>query len=97
VADHDSGHVVWIGKERTKATFGAFFDALGPVRAEAVEAISLDGSSIYLPVAGLVCSRHPRVAQASTQREEESWAAAGQQRDTGASSCEPLRKAPVRR
>jgi transposase len=51
VADHDSGHVVWVGKERTKATFGAFFDALGADRAEAVEAISLDGSSIYLPVA----------------------------------------------
>jgi transposase len=51
VADHDSGHVVWVGKERTKASFGAFFDALGPARAGQVQAISLDGSSIYLPVA----------------------------------------------
>jgi transposase len=51
VADHDSGHVVWIGKDRTKASFGAFFDALGPDRAQRVEAISLDASSIYLPVA----------------------------------------------
>jgi transposase len=51
VADHDSGRVVWVGKDRTKPAFEAFFDALGPPRAEAVQAISMDGSSIYLPVA----------------------------------------------
>jgi transposase len=43
--------VVWVGKDRTKASFGGFFDALGPARAAQVQAISLDGSSIYLPVA----------------------------------------------
>jgi transposase len=51
VADHVSGRVVWVGKERNKQAFEGFFDALGPARAEQVEAISLDGSSIYLPVA----------------------------------------------
>jgi len=51
VADHDSGHVVWVGVDRTKASFGQFFDALGPDRAAQVQAISLDASSIYLPVA----------------------------------------------
>jgi transposase len=51
VADHDSGHVVWVGKDRTKASFAEFFDALGPTRTAALEAISLDGSSVYLPVA----------------------------------------------
>jgi transposase len=51
VADHDTGRVVWVGKDRTKASFGQFFDTLGPTRAKQVEAISLDGSSIYLPVA----------------------------------------------
>jgi transposase len=51
VADHDTGHVVWVGKERTKASFEQFFDDLGPTRTAAIEAISLDGSSIYLPVA----------------------------------------------
>ena len=30
VADHDSGRVVWIGKDRNKPAFEAFFDALGP-------------------------------------------------------------------
>jgi hypothetical protein len=43
--------VVWVGKDRTKQSFEAFFDALGPARAARVEAISLDGSSIYMPVA----------------------------------------------
>jgi transposase len=51
VADHHSGHVVWVGKDRTKTSFGGFFDALGPAWAAQMEAISLDGSSIYLPVA----------------------------------------------
>jgi transposase len=51
VADHDTGRVVWVGKDRNKQAFNAFFDALGPTRAAQVEAISLDGSSIYQPVA----------------------------------------------
>ena len=50
VADHDTGNVVWVGKQRSKAAFEEFFTALGPRRAAAIEAISLDGSSVYLPV-----------------------------------------------
>jgi transposase len=50
VADHDTGNVVWVGKERSKAAFEDFFTALGPERSAAIEAISLDGSSVYLPV-----------------------------------------------
>ncbi|HEV7710158.1 MAG TPA: ISL3 family transposase [Asanoa sp.] len=50
VADHDTGNVVWVGKQRSKAAFEEFFTALGPGRAAAIEAISLDGSSVYLPV-----------------------------------------------
>jgi hypothetical protein len=50
VADHDTGNVVWVGKERSKAAFEDFFAALGPERSAAIEAISLDGNSIYLPV-----------------------------------------------
>jgi transposase len=52
VADHDTGNVVWVGKQRSKAAFEEFFTALGPERAAAIEAISLDGSSVYLPVTG---------------------------------------------
>jgi transposase len=51
VADHDSGRVVWIGKERTQQAFEAFFDALGPARVAQIQAVSLDGSSVYQPVA----------------------------------------------
>jgi transposase len=51
VADHDTGRVVWVGKDRTKDSFVRFFDALGPPRTQTIEAISLDGNSIYLPVA----------------------------------------------
>jgi hypothetical protein len=29
VADHDTGRVVWVGKDRSQAAFNAFFDALG--------------------------------------------------------------------
>jgi transposase len=50
VADHHTGNVVWVGKQRSKAAFEEFFTALGPQRAAAIEAISLDGSSVYLPV-----------------------------------------------
>jgi transposase len=50
VADHDTGNVVWVGKQRSKAAFEEFFTALGAPRAAAIEAISLDGSSVYLPV-----------------------------------------------
>ncbi|GIF76000.1 hypothetical protein Asi02nite_55180 [Asanoa siamensis] len=50
MADHDTGNVVWVGKQRSKAAFTEFFTALGPDRAAAIEAINLDGSSVYLPV-----------------------------------------------
>lgn len=50
IADHDTGNVIWVGKQRSKAAFEAFFTALGPDRAAAIKAISLDGSSVYLPV-----------------------------------------------
>jgi transposase len=50
VADHDTGNVVWVGKQRSNTAFEEFFTALGPQRAAAIEAISLDGSSVYLPV-----------------------------------------------
>lgn len=51
VADHDTGKVVWVGKDRTRAAFERFFDTLGRARTERIAAISLDASSIYLPVA----------------------------------------------
>lgn len=51
VADHDSGRVVWVGKQRTKEAFERFFTALGEGRTAELAAITLDASSIYLSVA----------------------------------------------
>jgi transposase len=50
VADHDTGRVVWVGRERSQDAVAEFLDALGPERAAVVEAVSLDGSSIYASV-----------------------------------------------
>lgn len=51
VADHDTGKVVWAAKDRSKEGFESFFGALGEDRAVAIEAITLDASSIYGAVA----------------------------------------------
>lgn len=51
VANHDTGRVVWVATGRTRQAFEAFFDALGPQRASRLEAISMDASTIYAPVA----------------------------------------------
>jgi transposase len=52
VADHDTGNVVWVGKQRSKTAFEEIFTVLGQQRAAAIEAIGLDGSSVYPPVTG---------------------------------------------
>ena len=44
VCDHFTGQVVWAAEGRSKATVGAFFDALGPDRARAVRFVSADGA-----------------------------------------------------
>ena len=47
VADHDSGRVVWVGREHSQEVVHEFLDALGPDPRAAVEAVTLDGSSIF--------------------------------------------------
>jgi transposase len=44
VVDHDTGRVVWVGKERHKATLEAFFDQLGPARAAQIQLVSADAA-----------------------------------------------------
>jgi len=51
VADHETGRVVWVAKDRSKEAFESFFDALGDERTAAIEAITLDASSVYGAVA----------------------------------------------
>ncbi len=50
VTDHDSGKVAWIGERRCQATVGAFFEALGPDRAELLTHVSADGAEWIHPV-----------------------------------------------
>jgi transposase len=47
VADHDSGRVVWVAKDRSKQALTSFYDALGDERRGQLEAVSMDMSSIY--------------------------------------------------
>jgi transposase len=51
VCDHDTGRVVWVATNKTKKAFDDFFCALGPERARKLQAITMDGSTIYAPVA----------------------------------------------
>jgi transposase len=44
VTCHDTGRLVWAGKDRTKATLGRFFDDLGAERAAALTHVSADGA-----------------------------------------------------
>jgi hypothetical protein len=44
VTDHDTGRLVWAGKDRTSATLRQFFDDLGPDRAAALTHVSADGA-----------------------------------------------------
>jgi transposase len=44
VVDHDTGRLVWAGKDRTSGTLRAFFDALGTDRAHQLTHVSADGA-----------------------------------------------------
>ncbi len=48
VTDHDTGHVVWIGEGKSAEALDAFFDALGPERAAAIELVTIDMSAAYI-------------------------------------------------
>jgi transposase len=44
VVDHDTGRLVWAGKDRTTATLHQFFDALGEKRSAQLTHVSADGA-----------------------------------------------------
>jgi transposase len=46
VADHDTGRVVWVGKDRNKPAFDAFFDALGPTREKCLRPVDRVGKGV---------------------------------------------------
>jgi transposase len=57
VTCHDTGRLVWAGKDRTKDTLGRFFDDLGAERAAALTHVSADGAEFIHTV---VTARAPR-------------------------------------
>ena len=57
MTDHDTGRLVWAGKDRTKQTLGRFFDDLGAERAAALTHVSADGAEFIHTV---VAERAPK-------------------------------------
>ena len=57
VTDHDAGRVAWVAEGRDQATVRAFFDALGPDRAELLTHVSADGASWIHPVVAELAPR----------------------------------------
>ncbi|MGH3857972.1 MAG: ISL3 family transposase [Pseudonocardiaceae bacterium] len=57
VTDHDTGRLVWAGKDRNQQTLGRFFDDLGAQRAAALTHVSADGAEWIHDV---VTERAPR-------------------------------------
>lgn len=57
VVDHDTGRLVWVGKDRTAASLRRFFDDLGAQRAAGLTHVLADGAE------GI----HPVVTQAAPQ------------------------------
>ncbi|MGH3598901.1 MAG: ISL3 family transposase [Pseudonocardiaceae bacterium] len=57
VTCHDTGRLVWAGKDRTKETLGRFFDDLGAERAAALTHVSADGAEF---IHAVVAARAPR-------------------------------------
>jgi len=62
VVDHDTGHLVWVGKGNTTATAQSFFDALGPQRRAKITHISADAAPYIAKVAAKNCPEAIRVA-----------------------------------
>jgi len=57
VTCHDTGRLVWAGKDRTKDTLDRFFDDLGPERAADLTHVTADGAEFIHTV---VAARAPR-------------------------------------
>jgi transposase len=90
VTDHDTGRLVWAGKDRTSATLRQFFDDLGPDRAAALTHVSADGAEFIhtvvterAPQAVLCLDAFHVVAWATKALDEVRRALAAQLRRTG--------------
>jgi transposase len=64
VVDHDSGHLVWVGEGRNRATLNAFFDELGPHRTARITHVSADAADWIADVVTRRCPQAVRCADA---------------------------------
>jgi transposase len=62
VVDHDTGHLVWVGKGNTTATVQRFFDALGPQRCAQLTHVSADAAPYIAKTVATNCPDAVRVA-----------------------------------
>ena len=90
VTDHDTGRLVWAGKDRTAETLRRFFDDLGPDRAAALTHVSADGAEFIhtvvaerAPAAVLCLDAFHVVAWATKALDEVRRSLAAQLRRTG--------------
>jgi transposase len=90
VTDHDTGRLVWAGKDRTAETLRRFFDDLGPDRARALTHVSADGAEFIhtvvterAPAAVLCLDAFHVVAWATKALDEVRRSLAAQLRRTG--------------
>ena len=72
VVDHDTRKLVWAAAGRSRATVGAFFDALGPERTAQLTHVSADGAEW---IAGPVRQRAPQAVLCADPFHVVSWAA----------------------
>lgn len=71
VVDHDTGKLVWAAPGRSRATVGAFFDALGEQRTAQLTHVSADGAEW---IAGPVRERAPRAVLCADPFHVVGWA-----------------------
>lgn len=71
VVDHDSGRLIWARPGRDAATVEAFFDELGPERAERIELVSADAATW---IGSVVRARCPRARLCMDPFHVVSWA-----------------------
>ena len=73
VVDHDTGRLVWAGKDRTTATLQKFFDALGEQRSAELTHVSADGAQW---IHDTVAARAPQVVLCLDAFHVVAWATA---------------------
>ena len=57
VVDHDTGRLVWAGKDRTKTTLREFFDELGEKRCDKIRLVSADAAEFIGDVVAERCQK----------------------------------------